>query len=246
MKQTFQISILILSLIFASPCLAGGNDFATQVTQANLHYQNKQYEEAAKAYEALIAEGYKNGHLYYNLGNAYYRLGQMGASILNYTRAKSLIPRDKDLEANLKSAYQETSDHLEGKESILLFWLDNFNQVEIVHALVVAGILFWLTMIARLFFRAAAWDIARNTTLCLLLFTTISAGAKYYWDTNNPTAVVLAKTIDVKSAPGADGITLFQLHEGAVASIAEEKDDWYKIELPDDKKGWVKKDALGI
>jgi len=247
MKSIFQtLSILILLLVFASVCLADNNDFATEITQANIHYSNKQYQAAAKAYEDLIK--YNNGHLYYNLGNTYYRLGRMGPAILNYLRAKTLIPRDKDLEANLRSAYLETIDHLEEKPSMNIFlsWLDDFNQVETIVAVVATNLLFWLAMIFHLFFRTDFWRLARNTTLCLLLLTLISSGAKHYWNTNHLTGVVLANTVDVKSSPGADGVTLFQLHEGAVAAISERNDDWYQIELPDNKKGWVKKETIGI
>jgi tetratricopeptide (TPR) repeat protein len=249
MKPTFQIiSTLILTLAFASVCLADNTDFATEITQANIHYTNKQYQEAVKAYEELINKGYKSGHLYYNLGNAYYRLGRMGPAILNYLRAKPLIPRDKDLEANLKSSYMETIDHLEEKPSknIFLFWLDDVNEIEAIEALVGASLLFWLTMAFQLFFKTGFCRLARNATLCLLLAAIISLGAKHYGTMNHQTCVVLANTVDVKSSPGADGVTLFQLHEGAVASIAERKDDWYQIELPDDKKGWIKKDSVGV
>lgn len=249
MKPTFLIiSTLLLSLAFASVSIADNSDFATEITQANIHYSNKQYQDAAKAYEDILNKGYKNGYLYYNLGNAYYRLGTMGPAILNYLRAKFLIPRDKDLEANLKSASMETVDRLEEKPSKYIFisWLDDFNQLETIEAAVTTSILFWLTMIFRLFFSTDFWRLARNTMLCLMLVAIISAGAKHYLNTNYQTCVVLAKTVDVKSSPGMDSVSLYQLHEGAVASVLERKDDWYQIELPDDKKGWVKKDEIGI
>ena len=242
------LSTLILSFAIVSICQADISDFAQQITEANIYYQNKQYPMAAKTYEDLVNKGYKDGYLYYNLGNTYYRLGQMGPAILNYLRAKSLIPRDKDLEANLKSAYLETMDHLEGKQSnnIFLFWLDDFNQVETIQALVLSSLIFWITMIFQLFFKTGFWSIARSAMLCLLLLTAISAGAKHYWSANNLACVVLAKTIEVKSLPGSDSVTLYQLHEGAVLSVLETKDDWYKVELPDDKRGWVKKESVGI
>ena len=41
------------------------------------------YRQSAEAYEALIAQGAHNGKIYYNLGNTYYRLGDLGRAILS-------------------------------------------------------------------------------------------------------------------------------------------------------------------
>ncbi len=244
MKIKYLIPV-VLFLFLGSICLAAGEESTTQIVQANIHYQNKEYQAAAKIYEHLIDEGYKNGHLYYNLGNTYFRLGQMGPAILNYLKAKSLIPRDKDLDANLKTAYQETIDHLEAKQNDWLFWVEDFSRNELIQFLIITNLLFWLAMTGRLFFNTGFFDFARKTLLGLLILATVTVGARYYLDTHSLTGVVLEKTVDVKSNPVSDTITLFQLHEGAVADILEKKDNWYKIELPDDKRGWVRKEAIG-
>ena len=240
--------IFIIALSIA-PMYAWGNnsDPATEIIQGNINYHEKQYDSAVKIYERLIAEGYTNGHLYYNLGNAYFRLGQIGPDIHNYLKAKSLLPRDKDLDANLKSAFQETIDRLEGKQAgnIFLIWLENFNFLETLQILALANLLFWLSLTGWICFRSRLWDLGHKTTLALLILAITSASAKYYTETNNVSGVVLAKTADIKSTPEPDNVTLFQLHEGAVVSITGRKDDWYKIELPDDKKGWVKNASVG-
>ena len=57
--------------------------------------------------------------------------------------------------------------------------------------------------------------------------------------------VVLAGRIDVKSAQGNENVTLFQLHEGAIIAISEEKNGWYRIVLTPDKTGWVPRESIG-
>lgn len=245
MKKLFFMTALIL-LIAQNTVWANNIDVATEITQANIHYQNKQYNEAIKIYDRLLAGGYANGHLYYNLGNAHFRLGETGQAIYNYLQAKTLIPRDKDLDANLKSAFQETTDHLEEKNAnnILFIWLSDFNLQESIQALAMINLIFWIALAGWIYFRTGFWDLARKTLLCLLVLAALTAVAKYHANTHSITGVVLAKTADIKSTPEPDNVTLFQLHEGAVVSIIEKKDDWYKIELPDEKKGWIKKEAL--
>ena len=48
--------------------------------------------------------GLESGELHYNLGNAWFRLGELGPAILHYERARRSMPRDDDLAANLALA----------------------------------------------------------------------------------------------------------------------------------------------
>lgn len=62
------------------------------------------YRESANVLESIVADGYRNGAVFYNLGNAYFRAGEYGRAILNYRKAKSYRPRDPYLKANLEQA----------------------------------------------------------------------------------------------------------------------------------------------
>src|SRR6202453_1573922 len=62
------------------------------------------YRESAALLESLLADGFRNRAVYYNLGNAYYRAGEYGRSMAAYRKAKPYRPRDPYLEANLRHA----------------------------------------------------------------------------------------------------------------------------------------------
>ncbi|WP_373652350.1 tetratricopeptide repeat protein [Schlesneria sp. DSM 10557] len=62
------------------------------------------YLKSASELESIVADGYRNGAVYYNLGNAYFRAGQFGRAILNYRKARSYLPTDPYLKANLEQA----------------------------------------------------------------------------------------------------------------------------------------------
>src|SRR5438045_7267095 len=76
-------------------------------TKANQAYADGRFEEAANDYESLIGSGNWNANLFYDLGNARYRLGDFGQAILNYERALALDPRHPEAEANLRLARDE-------------------------------------------------------------------------------------------------------------------------------------------
>lgn len=71
------------------------------ISEADSSYMRHDYMTAAKLYEeAIMSEGLSS-ELYYNLGNAYYRLGKLGKSIINYERALRLNPLNDDAISNL-------------------------------------------------------------------------------------------------------------------------------------------------
>src|SRR4029077_16225226 len=67
-------------------------------------YAEGKFSDAAQKYQALADSGIKNWTLEYNLGNAYYRAGQIGKAILHYERAFRMNSNQNDLLYNLNLA----------------------------------------------------------------------------------------------------------------------------------------------
>jgi tetratricopeptide (TPR) repeat protein len=68
--------------------------------RGNDSYEKGDYGEAIAEYKKILEAGYDSGSLYFNLGNAYFKAGDIARAVLNYERAKRLMPRDADLKAN--------------------------------------------------------------------------------------------------------------------------------------------------
>lgn len=68
-------------------------------------------EERAKHFNKALSLYSENeiddGKLYYNIGNCYYQLNQLGMAIWYYTKAQKLLPRDVKVEKNLKEAQKQ-------------------------------------------------------------------------------------------------------------------------------------------
>ena len=79
-------------------------DFLRSLELFDMAKSPEEFRESAKVLESFVADGFCNGAVYYNLGNAYYRAGDFGRAILNYRKAKHYLPRDPLLEANLQQA----------------------------------------------------------------------------------------------------------------------------------------------
>ena len=99
-RNSFRILVVIWLLGLAVPrWRLRVDDFKA----ANQLYDAGKFAEAAAAYEKIEP---KTAHVYYNLGNAWFRQGKLGLAVLNYERARRLAPRDPDILANLKFAQQ--------------------------------------------------------------------------------------------------------------------------------------------
>jgi len=65
-------------------------------------YARNEFRQAATLYQAVIDSGYRSASLYYNLGNAHFKLNNLPRAILNYERAVRLAPRDEAIQFNLE------------------------------------------------------------------------------------------------------------------------------------------------
>lgn len=90
-----RLQILAAVLLFA--VAARGDEF----TAAKSAYDAGKFEEAAAQYRKILADGNFSSELFFNLGNAEFKQGSVGAAVLSYRRAWTLAPRDPDIRANL-------------------------------------------------------------------------------------------------------------------------------------------------
>lgn len=218
------------------------------ISRANQFHNQSQFREAAEIYEQAIANGMKNGHLYYNLGNTYFRMGNLAGAILNYAKAQNLLPRDEDVEANLRYAVHQTEDQLDGRKphvlESILFWVHDLNLSEHKTVLFWINLAFWIAMAVQLRHQTSATQSVRNILLAFLVLTLVSTGFRWYQETHQSIGVILPQQIDVHSGWNTTTAVLFQLHQGTLVSISQEKEKLYKIELSDGKKGWVLKSNI--
>lgn len=220
-----------------------GIDVTTAFFKANEAYNTGKFKEAASLYEAAI-EKTENGYLYYNLGNCYFKTGELGQALLNYRRAQKLTPRFEDLLSNLNYARQETKDKIEAKgysQALrkVFFWYYMFSKKELIIAFVALNFAFFLVAGIRLYTKADAVKWILVIVSILYLISGASALTRIYQDSYGKEGVVTAQEVSVRSGNAVNNVVLFMLHEGAEFKARKIKGDWLKIELADGKKGWI-------
>ena len=216
--------------------------------RANSLYEGGKYQEAVDAYEQILQNGQASGNLYYNLGNAYYRLGEKGLALVNYRRAKALIPRDPDLRSNL--AYLENdlkiSKEGEGFTASLTTVLNDLASTrefifwaEIFLTLTVVLLIIWIVLPH---YKKLVQIPLLTTALCLVLL--LSASGASLLGHNKNQAIVIKSETQARFEPSETGGVYYTLREGASVMLDTTREGWALIKRSDGKKGWVPKEDI--
>lgn len=215
--------------------------------QANECYRKENYAGAIGHYLDLIRQGYGDPSLFYNLGNAYFKKGELGKAILYYEKARLLLPRDDDIRKNLAYANSLTVDRIEVKSSGLISFYEriagflSLNEL----TLIVSGIYFALIFLGILIIWKKDAAVRKRLFRLLILSSAIfilAGGILFYRIYELKAAqsgVITSKAVEIKSGPEENLATLFSLHEGTTFSIHQQRGDWLQITLKNGLIGWL-------
>ncbi len=203
--------------------------------------------QAASLYERTIKEnGIRNGYLYYNLGNCYFQLGEIGKAILNYRRAEKLIPSYRRLKHNLASARGRRKDNIEKAQirsiaRTIFFW---HSLMSLRTKIVVFSMLFsiiWILLLVKLFSDKA---LVRWVLTVCIFFTLVfgaSAALEFYARHSVRFGVIVAEETVPRKGPGESYEASFKepLHEGIEFRLRDRQAKWFRIELDNGAQCWV-------
>ena len=114
---------MLLTLVFTG--ISYPEEATQTFEQGNQLYLQAKYPEAISQYEKIVQSGFESGELYFNLGNAYYKNGNIQKAILNYERAKEMLPRDEDVQFNLQLANLQVIDKIDAVPRLFIYrWID--------------------------------------------------------------------------------------------------------------------------
>ncbi|MDD6211497.1 MAG: tetratricopeptide repeat protein [Bacteroidales bacterium] len=247
MKKIFLLFILSGSFVLIQAQEAGLEQKAEEA------YKSGQYAQAEELYKQLLDEKGESAEVYYNLGNTYYKMNNIGPAILNYERCLMLDPSDKDAQFNLEMARAKNVDTVNVTETFLLKrWLDDTKNLFSERGWGIAAICFFFLFLASLFLfffgrRIILKKIGFYVGLSTLFLSIVSNSFAYSQREKQELrdqAIIMAATVTIKSSPDKSGTDLFVLHEGTKVKVRSALSNWSEIELPDGTVGWIENNKL--
>ncbi len=213
-------------------------------------YQNQAWQTAIAAFEDLVGTGIDNGNLFYNLGNAYLKNGDLGRAVLWYERALKHLPDDPDLRFNYNHALSLTKDEKGERTSplipILFFWKYQLSPALVRWIAIALNAGLWLVL-SILAVRNK--QRLRPTTVLIAAATVIftaTAVYNYVEAVRVRYAVILPDQVAVRSGFTDTATQLFVLHAGTKVRVERESDAHLLIRYTADKIGWVNRADAGL
>jgi tetratricopeptide (TPR) repeat protein len=223
--------------------------------RGNDAYFRGHYREAVDAYEQLAALGVVSEDLFYNLGNGYLKMSQLGPAIYNYERALELDPQQEDAQFNLKvareAARKKGEDRLAGAEA-QPFWMRTASQFTLGWVswlffgvyMALFALLIALHFVAPGFLRVGMWAAFGFLFLGTAAAATL-LGTRLYLVDRVEQAIVLPDVVQVKEGPDPNYQSLFGVHAGLRVRITEKEQDWVRVRLANGLEGWLRERDLG-
>ncbi len=223
--------------------------------QAEKLYDQKKYKEAIVIYDSILNQNFTSAYLYYNLGNCYFKVDQIGKAIYNYELAAKISPKNQDIKVNLKIAKTKTIDKIENKENYFIGALKStiinyytstgWAWISIISFASSLILLFLFFVSKPLFLKRIGFFVG---IFCLILFigSMILGYSSLNYNHQMNYAIILQHEVKILSEPNVISETKFNLHEGTKVSVLSKNNQWVNIKLENGNEGWVKADYVGL
>ncbi|WP_254070974.1 tetratricopeptide repeat protein [Pedobacter sp. L105] len=250
MKFNHLKQLLYLLIGIVLPLLSFGNEQSDVLfAKGNAFYAKAQYKKALGVYQGILQDDQQSAAVYFNMGNANYKLGDIPSALLYYEKANRLSPGDEDINFNLKLAGLKTVDKIDEVPQFFMsrWWTDfilsfsaaTFSVFSIVFILLGSAFLI-------LYFFSAVKAVKKfSFYFSVLLFflglvTVFITSSQVAYFKANRQAIVFSSPVNVKSEPAERAKLLFVIHDGTKVNILARNNGWMKISLANGNVGWVK------
>ena len=243
---------IILIIVFLATVLLAFQDQISFTYEDGIDaYWNGQYDLAIQEFEAILSNNWESPEVYYNLGNSFYRLGNISGAIWAYESCLKLSPTHNNAHYNLKLANLKVIDkidlpvppfylkwYLSVKERFIpSTWINISLSILLLNAIIM--VIIRMTSVSIL---GMLQGILMIVLLSSLLLTLHSVWTEDSYDLG----IIYSRDVEVRSEPNIFSTHLFEVHEGLKVAVNQEQNEWIEIELLDGKTGWIENKQIRL
>ena len=251
--------VMLMAACFVIPTAATAQSLSALFQEANNAFWNGEYNDALATYQKLEKLGVKDPVLFYNIGTAHGRLGELGQAVLYYEKALKLDPGQDDARHNLDVIREFIARRASegGRDADLVpaagpwrAMLDRFSAIGAAVTFIIFHLALFLVLGIRRFVYQEMPRLSLGVVAGVLLILTVATGTvavgKWYHDTHVKEAIVLENgAVDVMEGPGS-GVKRFAIEEGSRVEVLDTRGGWSRLLDGEGRDGWVPEKQLGL
>ena len=246
------ISFLALALISFSSMAQ------SLIEKANAEYDADKFANALELYLQASVEDGVSSDLFYNIGNTYYRMGELGQSVLYYERALMLDPRNEDAKSNLEFVNSKIQTKISDEKSFVLQVIDDFTKTQSSNTwATISAICFILMLVGILLYAFTSTILLRKIGFfgggAMLIITFISTMCAFSMKSKveaHNKAIIITPSVTLSTVPrvpkdkAEEAFILTAGNKVTIVDSVENKNGeiremWYDIKANDTHRAWV-------
>lgn len=233
---------LVLALVTAAHAATGQEYFQ----EANQAYEAGDFGRALLYYDSA-ATSVRSPSLFYNRGNAQFKLGSIGRAVADYNRAYILDPSDADIRQNLEFIRAYRPDKMLAIPNPIVQFLTSLLRLpDLGTAKLANGLLFLFALLVLalglvLRLRPVYW-IAIGLGV-LWLYSTAS-WVSWAAEASPDKAVVVVPELTLRSGPGEEYKDIVIVHDGLEVAIRSRRGQYVLVQAPGGEGGWAEESSF--
>tara|TARA_R110002073_G_scaffold123819_3_gene267709 strand:- start:84311 stop:85075 length:765 start_codon:yes stop_codon:yes gene_type:complete len=235
--------------------LLGAADGASMKT-ANEAYARGDWALATQLYEHIADEGVMHEDLYYNLGNAHFRIGNYGLAIFAYEQALRIASGHDDANYNLRLAREavaaRSTNQLREADGVprwIRYSLYLSIEQSTVWLLVANALCFFVLGVRRFLppgFRRRIASVSAGFLGAITVLLGLMLWGHVHVNQNIHHGVVVGDFVTMREGPNETLEERGQLHAGLRITVISSEPTWLLVRLGNGAQGWVRRSDVGL
>lgn len=233
------------------------------VDKANAEYNKDNYKQALELYLQATKEDGTSSDLYYNIGNTYYRLGDLGNAVLYFERALILNPRNDDARTNLEFVNSKIETRILDEKSFVLQIIDSIVEWQSSNTWAIISAICFLLLICNIILYIFADTIflrkigffGGGIVFIVTIFSLLCAFSMKSRVEAQDKAIIISPSVTLSTVPRQpkgkteEAFTLTAGNKVTIVDSVENKNGdkielWLEVKADDKHRAWLKKEHL--
>lgn len=236
---------MLLFTFLVLPTTEGQQD---KFAKANNAYNSADNKQAISLYKEILSDGNESADLYLNLGNAYYKNGELGSAIVSYERGLKIDNTHTLLRQNLEYANKQIKTPI---TEIPDFFLSRYWRNVVISLGSTGWAVLQILLLTMIAFGVGIWLLSAQLRIKqlafysliliipILLLSILAGMQRYQSDRKSTHGIVVSDSSQLRTGASPQSELIIDISEGVKVELKDSIGEFYKVQLIDKEIGWI-------